>query len=46
MGKTTATVNATGANGAAAESQIKKELEDEKFLEWLPIVKVGATYRF
>lgn len=46
MGKTTATVNATGANGAAAEAQIKKELEDEKFLEWLPIVKVGATYRF
>ncbi len=46
MGKTTATVNATGANGAAAEDQIKKELEDEKFLEWLPIVKVGATYRF
>ena len=35
MGKTTATVNATGANGAAAEAQIKKELEDEKFLEWL-----------
>ena len=46
MGKTTATVNATGANGAAAEDQIKKELEDEKFLEWLPIVKLGATYRF
>ena len=46
MGKTTATVNASGANGAAAEEQIKKELEDKNLLEWLPIVKVGATYRF
>ena len=46
LGKTTAKVNATGANGAIAENQIKKELEDEKYLEWLPIVKVGATYRF
>ena len=46
LGKTTATVNASGANGAAAEDQIKRELEDENFLEWLPIVKLGATYRF
>lgn len=46
LGKTTANVNATGANGAIAENQIKKELEDEKYLEWLPIVKLGATYRF
>src|SRR5690606_14521313 len=29
LGKTTANVNATGANGAIAENQIKKELEDE-----------------
>ncbi|MGE6246306.1 hypothetical protein ACQKCF_09930 [Psychrobacter proteolyticus] len=46
LGKTTATVNANGANGAAAEEQIKKELEDENYLEWMPIVKLGATYRF
>ena len=46
LGKTTANVNATGVNGAIAENQIKKELEDEKYLEWLPIVKLGATYRF
>ncbi|MEZ7502766.1 hypothetical protein QO189_09820 [Psychrobacter sp. Arc29] len=46
LGKTTATVNANGANGALAEDQIKKELEDENYLEWMPIVKLGATYRF
>ena len=46
LGKTTATVNANGDNGALAEDQIKKELEDENYLEWMPIVKLGATYRF
>ncbi|MGP5549084.1 hypothetical protein ACTXNE_00130 [Psychrobacter namhaensis] len=46
LGKTTATVNASGANGELAESQIKEELEDENYLEWMPIVKLGATYRF
>ena len=46
LGKTTAKVNASGANGDAAEEQIKQELEEENYLEWLPIVKLGATYRF
>jgi hypothetical protein len=46
LGKTTATVNASGPNGEQAESQIKEELEDENYLEWMPIVKLGATYRF
>ena len=51
MGKTDATVQAVG-NGtnailaATAASEAQKELEDKKLLEWLPIVKVGATYRF
>lgn len=34
----------TTAGKVAAEAQ--KELESENWLEWLPIVKVGATYRF
>ena len=25
---------------------VERELEDKNYLEWLPIVKVGATYRF
>lgn len=33
----------TGSD-VAAEAQ--KELEDKNWLEWFPIVKVGATYRF
>ena len=33
----------TGSQVAAAA---EKELEDKDWLEWLPIVKVGATYRF
>lgn len=58
LGKTNATVNAanpdnnvqiigggeTTAGQVAAEAQ--KELESENYLEWMPIVKVGATYRF
>ncbi|MEN6670120.1 hypothetical protein AAJP47_07080 [Psychrobacter sp. B38] len=50
MGKTDATVRAvngtdtdTGASAAAAAEQ---ELEDKDYLEWFPIVKIGATYRF
>jgi hypothetical protein len=46
MGKTTATVTASGFNGDAAIGKIKEELENENWLEWLPIVKLGATYRF
>ncbi|WP_199506749.1 MULTISPECIES: hypothetical protein [unclassified Psychrobacter] len=46
LGKTTAKVNASGAGGALAEEKIKQELEDEDYLEWMPIVKLGATYRF
>ncbi|MGO3898187.1 MAG: hypothetical protein ACTJH0_10355 [Psychrobacter sp.] len=34
----------TTAGKVAAEAQ--KELESENWLEWMPIVKVGATYRF
>ena len=50
MGKTNATVSAVnGTNqavGNAAAAEAKKELEDKDWLEWMPIVKVGATYRF
>jgi len=46
LGKTTANVEADGINGVLAENQIKQELEDENYLEWMPIVKLGATYRF
>lgn len=38
-------VNSTVTRGqVAAEAQ--RELESKDWLEWLPIVKVGATYRF
>lgn len=37
------TTTVTGSQVAAAA---EKELEDKDWLEWLPIVKVGATYRF
>ena len=46
-------VNYTDSNGAqltttAGEvaSKAERELEDKDWLEWMPIVKVGATYRF
>ncbi|WP_299184812.1 hypothetical protein [uncultured Psychrobacter sp.] len=51
MGKTDATVRAAG-NGtnpdtaATAAAAAERELEDKDYLEWFPIVKVGATYRF
>ena len=38
------TASGTDANGAAAAANA--ELENEDYLEWLPIVKLGATYRF
>ena len=43
LGKTDAKVKAS--NSAAAE-KIKQEIESEDLLEWLPIAKVGVTYRF
>ena len=51
MGKTDATVRAAGngtnaATAATAASAAEQELEDKDWLEWFPIVKVGATYRF
>lgn len=36
-------VGLTGKDLAASAEQ---ELEEENYLEWLPIVKIGATYRF
>lgn len=38
------TTDTTTAGNVAAEAQ--KELESKDWLEWFPIVKVGATYRF
>ncbi|AAZ18759.1 hypothetical protein Psyc_0906 [Psychrobacter arcticus 273-4] len=46
MGKTDATVVASGADLQNAAEKAEKELEDKNLLEWLPIVKLGATYRF
>lgn len=51
MGKVDANVRYTGEGGNAvaaqdAALQAEKDLEDKSWLEWMPIVKVGATYRF
>lgn len=51
MGKVDANVRYTGEGGNAvaaqdAARQAEKDLEDKSWLEWLPIVKLGATYRF
>ena len=51
MGKVNATVNYTGEEGNSlvateAARKAEKDLEDKSWLEWMPIVKVGATYRF
>ncbi|WP_352337633.1 hypothetical protein [Psychrobacter sp. 16-MNA-CIBAN-0192] len=51
MGKVNATVKYTGEEGNAvvaneAARKAEKDLEDKSWLEWMPIVKVGATYRF
>ncbi len=37
---------ASPSNAAEAARQAERDLEDKNFLEWLPIVKLGATYRF
>ncbi len=48
LGQTDATVVASGTSATAqqAAADAKIELENEDYLEWLPIVKLGATYRF
>ena len=37
---------ASTATGAQLAAAAERELEDEDYIEWLPIVKLGATYRF
>ena len=32
--------------GSEVAKIAERELEDKDYLEWMPIVKVGATYRF
>ena len=57
LGKTDATVTASGTgnvdvtnggsvNASEVAAVAQRELEDKDWLEWMPIVKVGATYRF
>lgn len=46
MGKTDATVSASGPDLRNAAAEAEQELEDKDWLEWMPIAKVGATYRF
>ena len=46
LGKVDAKVKANGANGAVAAAKIKEEIQSEDLLEWMPIAKVGVTYRF
>ncbi|MGM8891502.1 hypothetical protein ACS8FA_11685 [Psychrobacter sp. 1Y1] len=51
LGKVDATVRYTGEEGntVAAQDAARKaeaDLEDKDWLEWFPIVKLGATYRF
>jgi hypothetical protein len=44
---TATTVNGTTTvKGSDVAKAAEQELEDKDWLEWLPIVKVGATYRF
>ena len=37
---------ATGETATSIANKAQNELEDKNLIEWLPIVKVGATYRF
>jgi len=51
LGNVDAKVTASGtgadaADAADAAAAAQEELENEDYLEWLPIVKLGATYRF
>lgn len=44
---TATTVNGTTTvTGSDVANRAEQELEDKDYLEWMPIVKVGATYRF
>ena len=36
----------SGKTSAQVAAEAQNELEDKNYIEWLPIVKVGATYRF
>ncbi|MGO3633744.1 MAG: hypothetical protein ACTJFF_05440 [Moraxellaceae bacterium] len=36
----------SGKTSQQVASEAQRELEDENYVEWMPIVKVGATYRF
>ncbi|WP_394213713.1 hypothetical protein [Psychrobacter piscatorii] len=36
----------SGLNAGQVAKLAEQELEDKDYLEWMPIVKVGATYRF
>lgn len=38
--------NLTGETANSVAQKAQNELEDKNLIEWLPIVKVGATYRF
>jgi hypothetical protein len=50
LGDVNSSVSASGGtNAIEAENAVNaanRELENEDYLEWLPIVKLGATYRF
>jgi hypothetical protein len=49
-GQDVAFTDANGASGTTSADNVaaaaERELEDKDYLEWFPIVKVGATYRF
>jgi len=36
----------SGLNAGQVAKLAERELEDKNWLEWMPIVKLGATYRF
>ena len=50
MGKVDAKINRTDDNPNSAANIVadraERDLEDKSWLEWMPIVKLGATYRF
>ena len=46
LGKTDATVTASRDGGKDAAKAAERELQNKDYLEILPIVKLGATYRF
>ncbi|MGP5492064.1 hypothetical protein [Psychrobacter celer] len=39
-------VEVAGETAQGVANMAEQELEDKDYLEWMPIVKVGATYRF